>query len=1056
MIFKHSFNSIIRSPGKTFLFLILLTASIVFVNLGSSMNYSANRMLDQANEHFDTVVAFKYGDLHNPDGAWADENFQKNHSAIDFSALSNHPAVIAVDQERTISAYAGDDSQVWQNTSPVKNHVIVTLRLLSLQDDGSWTALTYDTYFGRKISGTVFLKVSPFSSTGVDLSDLLKPNRTFLIAAYAENIASSGLMLTPIKPANLVQNPSGTLAGIGELTDITDRPAYFESEEGRAWLELADTLEIIDKSFQVIASSDIQSMIPFHMKQIWLTSGSFESQPGACYVSERLAGLLELEVGDHWHLAYHYDPNGNPAFTYAPETGYSHEEDCQVAGIFQITADLTHTVLIPYPEWLQKTADNYDFLRVRVNNPQVEEYLGYVTSHIPEMVELQVEDQGYSNAVIPILKLRERSLYMTVASTAAGISVISLFAYLFIVRQRETADVMMKLGTGRSRTISYLIFGIMIIAILAGLAGNYIASLVDKRLTEAVWDILQGGIMQDLRFSERALGLQVAFAPELVTAGWVRWLTTALVVMLVFVITLVASFVALKKTRRRKAKPIIAPKSESGRAMTFAGVPGLSLRFALRSIRRNFSRSLIVPITVALLAAFILIIGVSVADQEQAAETIYDRVPTTAYLTTILGQHRQFSISLQSDVFRMLDTSFQGRQTWRMFKFPATGEQIRVARAEFEDANPVIKEFLLTRYMHYEYMGLVERADGSPGTPDLPEKPTVDRQESAMASQLGFNLLERQVKRMPVLALTDSITRTSEAVKFRESQVQWLEGYSDENFLRSEFVIVLPDRLMNENDVALGDVIRLGVLEPDNNFGVLVEAFDFKVVGSYFQGSRSPVLYVPWNLLTTIKMGTDLEIVIPENPANPESPMVTGLPNEYLAESVDSATIIPRDPRNLDALRDYLEENKYSQVGIIRSNRLAVVIEDKALADGLLSIQQHLSFLNFIIPIMLLLSGLMGFILSYLLTRNRLPEFAVMRSVGAKKLQVYLAFFLEQFFLLLIGVLPVVVVLLTRPDWLPAVGRNLVLFLFVYTLGIVIAIGLMGRSKVLDILFTKE
>ena len=74
MIFKHSFNSIIRSTGKTILFLILLTASIVFVNLGSSMNYSANRMLDQANEHFNTVVSFKYGDLHNPDGAWADDN----------------------------------------------------------------------------------------------------------------------------------------------------------------------------------------------------------------------------------------------------------------------------------------------------------------------------------------------------------------------------------------------------------------------------------------------------------------------------------------------------------------------------------------------------------------------------------------------------------------------------------------------------------------------------------------------------------------------------------------------------------------------------------------------------------------------------------------------------------------------------------------------------------------------------------------------------------------------------------------------------------------------
>ncbi len=596
MIFKHSFNSIIRSPGKTFLFLVLLTASIVFVNLGSSMNYSANRMLDQANEHFNTVIAFKYGDLHDPDGAWADENFQKNLSTIDFPAIFRHPAVIAVDQERTISAYAGDDTNVWQNTSPLKDHVIVTVRLLAPQDDGSWTALTYDNIFGRKISGTVFLRVNPLSYSGVDISDQLHPDRTFLLAAYAQTAASSGLTLTPIKPAQLVQNSSESLERIGELTDITDRADYFESEEGKAWLELADTLNIIDNSFQVIASSDIQSMIPFHMKQVWLKSGSFESRAGTCYISERLAGLLELEVGDRWHLAYHYDPEGNPAFTYSAERGFTHEENCQIAGIFQITADLTYTILIPYPDWLQKAPDNYDFLRVHVENSQAEEYLAYVKGILPETVELQVEDQGYSNAVVPILKLRERSLYMTIASSAAGVAVISLFAYLFIVRQRETADVMMKLGTGRGKTIAYLVIGIMIIAILSGLAGTYVAGQVDSRLTGAVWSSLQGGIMQDLRYSERALGMQVEFAPELVTAAWVRYATTGAVVGLVFVITLIASLITLKKPKRRKAKAVIAPKTESGRAMKFAWLPGLSLRFACRSITRNFFRSLIVPL----------------------------------------------------------------------------------------------------------------------------------------------------------------------------------------------------------------------------------------------------------------------------------------------------------------------------------------------------------------------------------------------------------------------------------------------------------------------------
>jgi len=1054
MIFKHSFRSIIRSPGKSFLFLILLTASIVFVNLGSSMNYSANRMLEQANEHFNTVIAFKYGDLHNPDGAWADENFQKNLSAIDFSALTNHPAVLAVDQERTISAYAGDSSKVWQNSSPFKDYVIVTLRLLAKQDDGSWTALTYDTIFGRKVSGTVFLKVSPLTTSGLDVSAQLQPDRTFLVAAYAQSTISMTLM--PIKPAELVRNPSETLKGIGELTDITDRPGYFETEEGKAWLQLAEALHIIDTSFPVIASSDIQSMIPFHMKQTWLKSGSYKTEPGTCYISERLASLLDLQVGDSWHLAYHYDPQGNPAYTYASEVGFAQEEDCEIAGIFQITSDLTYTILTPYPDWLQKAPDSYDFLRVRVNNAQVEEYLSYVDSLVPEMVELQVEDQGYSNAVIPILKLRERSLYMTVASAAAGVAVISLFAYLFIVRQRETADVMMKLGTGRTRTITYLVIGIMIVAILAGLAATYVAGLVDSKLTGAVWSVLQDGIMQDLRFSERALGLQVPFAPELVTADWVRWLSTGLVIALVFMITLVTSFITLKKPRRKKTKTVIAPKTESGHAMTFARVPGLSLRFALRSILRNFSRSLIVPLTVALLAAFILIIGVSVADQEQAAETIYDRVPTTAYLTTFLGRNRNVPVQLQSDLFRMLDSSYQARQTRSMFQSSLSGEQIREIRAKLEHENPVIKELLLTRYMHYEYMGLVEHADGSPGTPGLPERPVVDRQKSNIELELGFSKLEQQVKRMPILALTDSVTRTSEAIKFRESQVQWLQGYSDEDYLNPEFIIILPDRFMTEHDLKFGDIIRLGVYEPIERYDVLAEGFDFKVVGSYFQGSRSPVFYVPWSLLTEVRMGTDLGIMSREYPDDLNSLKVIGIPNEYIAESVDSATIIPENPRDLDALRDYLEESGYSQIGVIRSNRLAVVIEDKALADGLLSIRQHLSFLNLIIPIMLLLSGLIGFILSYLLTRNRLPEFAVMRSLGSKKIQVYLAFFLEQFFLLLIGFLPVTVVILARLEWLPAVDRNLLLFLAVYTLGIIIAIGLMGRSKVLDILFTKE
>src|SRR5690606_34380411 len=150
------------------------------------------------------------------------------------------------------------------------------------QEDSSWTALTYDTIFGRKVSGTVFLRVNPYSTTGVDISAQLEPGRTFLLAALAQTAPSSGLTLTAIRPAQMVQDADETLSSFVELTDITDQPDYLKSAEGQAWRKLADTLAIIDKSFQVVATSDIESMIPFHMKQTWLTSGSFEPRENTC------------------------------------------------------------------------------------------------------------------------------------------------------------------------------------------------------------------------------------------------------------------------------------------------------------------------------------------------------------------------------------------------------------------------------------------------------------------------------------------------------------------------------------------------------------------------------------------------------------------------------------------------------------------------------------------------------------------------------------------------------------------------------------------------------
>ncbi|MBG0770761.1 MAG: hypothetical protein H0S82_03585, partial [Anaerolineaceae bacterium] len=124
--------------------MLLLSAAILFVSLGSSMLYSADRMLKQADEQFTTVVSLKYGGLHNETGAWADEAFQETIEQLPFAALMDHPAVLAVDTEREIFAYAGDDTDIVQKASPFAYINIFTFSTRYFADDDTWIVMSHD------------------------------------------------------------------------------------------------------------------------------------------------------------------------------------------------------------------------------------------------------------------------------------------------------------------------------------------------------------------------------------------------------------------------------------------------------------------------------------------------------------------------------------------------------------------------------------------------------------------------------------------------------------------------------------------------------------------------------------------------------------------------------------------------------------------------------------------------------------------------------------------------------------------------------------------------
>ncbi len=1097
MIFKHSLKSIVRSPGKSLLFILLLSAAIIFVSLGSSMLFSANGMLDQADQQFHTVVSLKYGGLHDERGAWADTAFQETFNSLNLPALVDHSAVLSFDLEREIFAYAGDSTDIVQRNSPFA-YVNVFTFLPRFQDEGGvWTVVSDKSIFGDEVGEKILVKINPLTTEGESVAPF-EEGHTYL-AATRINFVNNTRYATLIRPADLTnQTPEG-LDKFAEFTDITDQPGFFDSSDWRIWQNLILSMEVIDQSFSVTVSSSLPTAAPFHLNQTWLTEGSFEISNGLttnadiCYISDRVASLLNLDVGDLWPLKFHYATSGNPAYSYWEEDGFAYEGDIRVAGIFNEVPGLAFTVYMPFPSWVNKAPDSYEFLRVLVDNKEVKSYVDTIRPMLPDVVGVTVEDQGYAAAIKPILTLQKQAITLTTVSAVAGIAVAILFSYLFISRQRETAQIMMMMGTGRTRTGAYLLYGILLIALIATIVGTLVAGAFDFRITEVVWDSLQKAPVQDMRYSERALGIPIAFNPEITTAAWVRWLSGGLLVLVILLITLIFALATLRQPKRKKTKEEISgPEVKAGKGIAFAYIPTVSLRFALRSIQRNFLRSLIVPAAALLMAAFIVMIGIAAHQQQVEAVNVYDEIPTTAYMTTFLGYSKEVPLSLQSDIFELLDPEYLARGFRKMNREPMSSEEMLALRESMVESNPYVSELMLTTKMHYTYMGVTFDANGNRINPEIPRRPEIPKHSNSY----GYDWFEDKVLHMPTLFFTDNLKILPEFSEMQESDLVWLPGYDNTTFKTTDYIAVLPDRFAEENGIALGQKVRLAAYLTIQDQGVLMEAYDFKVVGTYAQGSMPPVVYIPWSLITKIPITFDFlyaeflpvqnengvyvivrsgpydpHIVLPDLPTtlspNTEEPNAAEAPdleipdeyrlsNEVLADNVNSATFLLEDTRNLSDFRDYLAEHDYSQVGSINRNRLAVVIKDQTLYDAIENIQRHIAFMDLIRPVMLALSTLIGFILSYLLTRHRLHEFAVMRSLGTKRFGVYSAFFLEQLLLFLLGVVPVLVTLIIRPDWAQYVGLNLLWFVLLYALGIMVAIYIMGRSKILDILFTKE
>jgi len=160
------------------------------------------------------------------------------------------------------------------------------------------------------------------------------------------------------------------------------------------------------------------------------------------------------------------------------------------------------------------------------------------------------------------------------------------------------------------------------------------------------------------------------------------------------------------------------------------------------------------------------------------------------------------------------------------------------------------------------------------------------------------------------------------------------------------------------------------------------------------------------------------------------------------------------------ANRDLVEFKKaawwhFPRVGPIYDNRnFSLTIYDSQFYDETIPLMQNIILIDAVTPFVYIASVAIGFIASYLLTRRRKQEFAVMRSVGINKRDIFFGALFEQAVLCAIGaVLGTILVLLT---WGYISFARPAVFLACYITGAAFSAVKAAGANVLKILREKE
>ena len=131
----------------------------------------------------------------------------------------------------------------------------------------------------------------------------------------------------------------------------------------------------------------------------------------------------------------------------------------------------------------------------------------------------------------------------------------------------------------------------------------------------------------------------------------------------------------------------------------------------------------------------------------------------------------------------------------------------------------------------------------------------------------------------------------------------------------------------------------------------------------------------------------------------------------------------------------------------------SLTVNDETFIKAATRVKENITLQKMIMPFIILIVGLLGFVVSYLLLQSRRPEIAIMRSLGVSQRSCFIMLLFESAVLELAGSLAGVAaaLLLVKVDFV--LGLAVVVpFFAVYMAGTAVALIMLGRFSVMQVL----